>query len=76
MSPGKYYRIGEIADHAASVKLVCLGIIPGKVIRIIRQAPLGGAYYVSCDDKRLGISAKEIAQLNLVEVAVEENITV
>ena len=73
MSPGKYYRIGDVSDNAAGVKLVCLGILPGKVIRIIRQAPFGGAYYLSCDDKRLGISAKEMLKLNLVEVSIEEN---
>ncbi len=68
MKPGKSYKIRKIADHATSVKLVCMGIIPGKVIRLIRRAPLGGAYYISCDDKRLGISAAELNRLDLVEV--------
>ena len=72
MKAGKFYRVGDVADNASSVKLVCMGIVPGKVIRLIRRAPLGGAYYLSCDDKRLGISAKEVAQLNLLEVSMHE----
>jgi Fe2+ transport system protein FeoA len=73
MSPGKYYRVGRIGDNSISVKLVCFGIVPGKIIQVIRKAPLGGAYYISCDDKRVGISSNEISKLDLKEVMIEEN---
>ena len=72
MRPGKYYRVGKIGDNSTSVKLVCFGIVPGKIIQVVRKAPLGGAYYISCDDKRVGISLEEIAKLDLVEVSIEE----
>ena len=72
MKPGYYYRVGAVADKSSSIKLVCLGIVPGKVIKLIRRAPLGGGYYISCDDKRVGIASKELASLKLVEVNREE----
>jgi len=74
MIAGRYYRVGRISDNATSVKLVCMGIIPGKVIRLIRRAPFGGAFYVSCDDKRVGVSALELSRMELVEVDVKEKI--
>ncbi len=72
MKTGRYYRVRKIGENATSVKLVCLGVMPGKVLRVIRKAPLGGGYYVSCDDKRFGISAQELARLDLIEVSVDE----
>ncbi len=72
MMPGKYYKVKRIADNTMSVKLVCMGIIPGKVISLIRRAPFGGAFYISCDDKRLGIAASELQRIELEEVTVEQ----
>lgn len=72
MKSSKYYRVGAIATDAISVQLVCMGIVPGKVIQVIRRAPLGGAYYISCDNKRIGISASELKGLALTEVTNKE----
>ena len=71
---GKYYRVQHIADNAIGVKLVCLGILPGKIIRLIRQAPLGGGYYLSFDDKRIGISKHELSKLELTEISTDQNL--
>lgn len=74
MRSGRFYKIGKIRENASSVRLVCFGILPGKVIRIIRRSPFGGTYYISCDDKRLAISKEELKHLELVEVSMDENL--
>ena len=74
MKPGKHYRVQKMANNATSVKLVCMGVIPGKIVQLVRRAPFGGAYYLSCDDKRMGISATELKHLDLVEVDLEEKL--
>ena len=73
MKSGKYYRVQAIADNAIGVKLVCLGILPGRIVRLVRQAPLSGGFYLSYEDKRIGISKHELAKLDLQEVTIDQN---
>lgn len=61
----RWYRITSMLNDEDGVKLICLGLIPGKEIQIIRRAPLFGAFLIECDNKRIAISSHELNQLNL-----------
>jgi Fe2+ transport system protein FeoA len=62
---GKTYRVLGFADEKIGIKLLGIGIIPGKLITPIRRSPVGGAYYVKCENKRIGISSSVFESLHL-----------
>ena len=62
---GKTYRVLGFEDDKMGIKLLCLGITPGKLVTPIRRSPIGGAYYVKCENKRIGISTSAFESLLL-----------
>lgn len=68
MKIGHKYQIAKLPEHPCGVKLICLGVKPGKIITIVRRAPINGGYLIACDQKRFAMSLQEIQMLSLVEI--------
>lgn len=68
MEINQHYRIKSFLEAADGIKLVCLGLVPGKQIQIVGRAPFRGAFLVECEQKRIAISSNELQQLNLERV--------
>ncbi len=62
---GHSYIIEEVTDGKIGIKLICMGITPGKIITLIRKAPFGGAYFIACENKRIGLSENELNSIDL-----------
>ncbi len=53
-------------DHMAS-KMLSMGILPGKVLKLIRRAPFGGGLYIKVGDCNIAVRDVE-AQNILIEI--------
>ena len=53
-------------DHMAS-KMLSMGILPGKVLKLIRRAPFGGGLYIKVADCNIAVRDVE-AQNILIEI--------
>ena len=53
-------------DHMAS-KMLSMGILPGKVLKLIRKAPFGGGLYIKVGDNNIAVRDIE-AQNILIEI--------
>ncbi|HEX5624669.1 MAG TPA: FeoA family protein [Saprospiraceae bacterium] len=59
------YRITGFKDPALAARLIAMGLYPGKILRVIRKAYFGGAYYIEMDDSRFALRESEWDQINL-----------
>ena len=55
-----------IRDSKMKGRLISLGIIKGKPIRILRSTAFGGAYYVLVDRHSFGMRKEELDQILVV----------
>ncbi|GMU58219.1 MAG: hypothetical protein AMXMBFR33_73650 [Candidatus Xenobia bacterium] len=46
-------------------RLVALGLRPGAAIRLVRRAPLGGAFQIALGDSFIALRAQEAGQIHL-----------
>lgn len=53
-------------DHMAS-KMLSMGILPGKALKLIRRAPFGGGLYIKVEDNNIAVRDIE-AQNILIEI--------
>ena len=60
--------ISHITNDTLAVKLLSMGIAPGKKIKIIRKAPFNGGFYVEVDDRQRIAIRKEEAQCIMLQV--------
>ncbi|MCP4475954.1 MAG: ferrous iron transporter A [Gammaproteobacteria bacterium] len=69
---GHTYRIVSIKPLCrcnCRHKLLAMGLIPGAIFRVVRKAPLGDPVEIEIKGFLLSLRAKEIATLELGEVA-------
>lgn len=58
-------RALAFADPALAGKLTSMGVLPGTMIQMVRQAPFGHAYYVKVDGVRLALREEEAVSILL-----------
>ena len=58
---GETSRIVGFQDPQIAGKLLSMGILPGDAIRLVRQAPFGGVWYVQADNLLIALRKKEVA---------------
>lgn len=51
-------------DHMAS-KLLSMGVLPGKCIRLIRRLPFGGGLYIKIDNQNIALREDEARNIVL-----------
>lgn len=60
---------GQISSLSGSVlfvrRLVALGLRPGAAVRLVRRAPLGGAFQIALGDNFIALRAQEAGLINL-----------
>jgi ferrous iron transport protein A len=68
---GKSYRVGGLSAKAGPrfrQKLVSMGVLPGVVLTVLRQAPFGGPLHCRLNATELCLRKKELHLLILDEV--------
>ncbi len=59
------YKIMGFTDLDLGARLISIGIYPGKIIEIKREAWMGGAYYVSVDGIHYALREQEMNKILL-----------
>ena len=58
---GETSRITGFRNSIVAGKLLSMGILPGNRVRLIRQAPFGGVWYVQAGSLLVALRKKEVA---------------
>lgn len=53
------YLILQLLDPKLAIRLISIGIYPGKIIKLHRKAPWGGSYYVQVDQSFFALRKNE-----------------
>lgn len=69
LEEGKPSIISRIKDHPLKLRIIEMGIIPGKEIRNFRKAPFGGPLYSYLESFCIAIGKEEA---NLIIVKIKE----
>lgn len=59
--------IREFTDDKMASKMLSMGILPGKILKLIRRAPFGGGLYLKVGDNNIAVRDTE-AQNILIEI--------
>ena len=59
--------IRQFTDDRLASKMLSMGILPGKFLKLIRRVPFGGGLYIKVEDSNIGIRDNE-AQNILIEI--------
>lgn len=60
-------KISQFTDDQMASKMLSMGILPGKVLKLIRRAPFGGGLYIKVEDNNMAVRDSE-AQNILIEI--------
>ncbi len=66
---GKSVRIvGFTSGHELESKLRQLGILPGDVAKVVRQAPLGGPFLIEIGGREIALGQAIAAKIDVEEI--------
>lgn len=66
LEPEQSAQISRLSGSLPSVRrLVALGLRPGADVRLVRRAPLGGAFQIALGDSHIALRAQEAGQVHL-----------
>lgn len=57
--------VDGFTDEQLAVKMMSMGILPGRTLRLIRKASFGDTYYIQIDNRAMAIRKKEAACIRL-----------
>ncbi len=63
LKPGETAKIRSLKESAVSAKLLEMGVLPGKEIRLIRKAPGGSPLYFAIDGHYVALRVEEAANI-------------
>jgi ferrous iron transport protein A len=66
LKEGEVGIIRQFTDDKMASKLLSMGILPGKLLRLVRRVPYGGGLYIKVEDCNMAVRDYE-AQNILVE---------
>ncbi len=58
----------SIDDDVIATKLISMGMLPGKIIELVRRIPFGGGIYVKVEDMLMALRIVEAEHI-LVEIS-------
>ena len=62
-------RVCGFADECFAHKFMCMGVVPGSRVRLVRKAAFGRACYFDIDGRKLAVRREEAACLLLHRIA-------
>lgn len=65
MSVGEQGVIHHIGNVKIALKLYSMGVLPGKMLSLIRKAPLGGGFYLKVLNHNLALREEEANEIFL-----------
>ena len=65
MKVGEKKWITGFSDDVLAGRLLELGVLPGKVLEVVRSAPFNGAYYVKVDGHAIALRKEELVAIEV-----------
>lgn len=62
---GQEGTVSHIDNERIAGKLMAMGVLPGSVVRLIRKAPFGGAWYIKADNITIALRREEAESIIL-----------
>jgi Fe2+ transport system protein FeoA len=69
----KKFQITGFKDPVLAARLITIGIYPGRILKIIRKALFGGAYYIEIEGSHYALREKEMELIEMVEIEAEHH---
>jgi ferrous iron transport protein A len=60
-------KINQFTDDRMASKMLSMGILPGKLLKLVRRLPFGGGLYIKVEDNNMAVRDIE-AQNILIEI--------
>lgn len=60
-------KIRQFTNDHMACKMLSMGILPGKILKLVRRAPFGGGLYIKVGDNNIAVRDIE-AQNILIEI--------
>ena len=67
LKEGTAGTIRQFTDDQLACKMLAMGMLPGKSLRLIRRVPFGGGLYIKVEDNNIAVRDTE-AQHILIEI--------
>lgn len=52
-------NIVHFTDERTASKLISMGVLPGKTLKLVRRVPFGGGLYVKVEEQNIGLREDE-----------------
>jgi Fe2+ transport system protein FeoA len=59
-------RIHKFTNDVIASKLVSMGVLPGKTLRLVRRIPFGGGLYIKVEDHNIAVREEEAKNIVLI----------
>ena len=63
LNKGEERRLVDILDKNLKTRLMEMGLRPGSLIKIVRKAPLGGAYIIQSKSLSIAIRTQQLDKI-------------
>jgi ferrous iron transport protein A len=67
LKAGAFGIIRQFTDDKMASKMLSMGILPGKALKLVRRIPFGGGLYIKVEDNNIAVRHIE-AQNILIEI--------
>ncbi|HFA47485.1 MAG TPA: ferrous iron transport protein A [Bacteroidetes bacterium] len=65
LKKGMKGKIARFTDEMMAGKLMCMGVLPGSLVKVIRKAPFHGGFYLKIDGYNMVLREQEAANIVL-----------
>ena len=65
LKEGQEGVIYEFTNDLMASKLLSMGVLPGKLLRLIRRVPFGGGLYIKIEDHNIALRLEEAKNIVL-----------
>ena len=65
LKEGQEGVIHEFTNDYMASKLLSMGVLPGKLLRLMRRVPCGGGLYIKIDDHNIALRLEEAKNIVL-----------
>ena len=65
LKEGQEGLIHEFTDDLMASKLLSMGVLPGKLLRLIRRLPFGGGLYIKIGEQNIALRLEEAKNIVL-----------
>jgi ferrous iron transport protein A len=58
-------KLHKFTDDVIASKLLSMGVLPGKIVRLVRRIPFGGGLYIKVENHNIAVREEEAKNIVL-----------